>query len=459
MKLKHLTTTNLYNRNGKQIMYAVFIAGTTRKSDTTRQLILISHNDDKFAIQRETNGGRGVENAWLEANYDLVTKDIYDYSFVVGQVIATPLTAVDITALENGERPNVLIQKMSKQWATLDTTITTNSFNDVITDIKTIIETDVEQLSKYRVDRRTGKDVSEPKKFEPIIQVVRAEAPTQQNGERNMNALVIPKSDEISWYLPRSFNGVNEFDVFTHAIKNRKPILMEGHAGTGKTSSAIWNAYKRNLGVSVLSCSAGLQVSDLVGKTIIMPDGEPAWIDGELVRAMRYGGGIVLDEINFAQPKVLHRVQDVVQNYKITLNENNGETIYAHPDFFIVATYNNGYRHTNALNEAVLDRYKIKLQFDYDYSIESKVVKLPTLLDLAKQMRNDAISGIYSTPVSLRMLKSFQELALDLNYDFAVNNFLMSFNADERPSVKLLMEAHQLQLQDEIDNLKKVGVK
>lgn len=436
-------------------MYAVFIAGTTNKSDTIHQVILINYNDNNYALERFTNGGRGESNAWSMVDYDYVSGA---NTFVVGEVIATPLTDVDTNALDNNERPNVLIQKMSKQWATLNTNETTLNFQDVITDVKTIIETDVSQLEKYRVDRRTSKDVSATKKSEPIIQVVREPLPIE-TGERNMNALVIPKQSEISWYIPRKFNGIDEFDVFTHAIKYRKPILMEGHAGTGKTSSAIWNAYQRNLGISVLSCSAGLQVSDLVGKTIISPNGEPQWIDGELVRAMRYGGGCVLDEINFAQPKVLHRVQDVVQNFKITLNENNGETIYAHPDFFIVATYNNGYKHTNSLNEAVLDRYKIKLQFEYDYNIESQVVKLPTLLSIAKQMRNDAITGIYSTPVSLRMLKSFQELALDLNFEFAVENFLMSFNADERPSVKLLLEAHSIQLQDEVNSLKKVGVK
>jgi hypothetical protein len=106
----------------------------------------------------------------------------------------------------------------------------------------------------------------------------------------------------------------------------------------------------------------------------------------------------------------------------------------------------------------VLDRYKLKLYFDYNYEIENKVVKLPTLLNLAKQMRNDAIQGIYSTPVSLRMLKTFQELATELNYEFAVDNFLMCFNADERPSVKLLLEAHSTQIQDEVNNHKtKVG--
>ena len=398
-------------------MYAVLISGTTNKSDTTYQVILINYNGKNYGLERYTNGGRGESNAWSLCDYDYVSNA---NGFVVGEVIATPLTNVDTNALDNNERPNVLIQKMTKQWATLNTDVTTLSFQDVITDVKEIIATDVTKLEQYRVDRRTSRDVSATKKSEQVIQIVREPIATEQ-GERNMNALVIPTKDQISWYIPRVFNGVDEFDVYEHARKTRKPILSEGHAGTGKTSSAVNYAYLKQIGISIQSCSAGLQLSDMIGKTTILPSGEAGWIDGELTKALRHGGIYVLDEINFAQPKVLQRFQDVATNFKLTLNENNGETIYAHPDFILVATYNDGYRHTNSINEAVLDRYRIKLEFDYNYEIESQIVKLPTLLNLAKQMRNDAISGIYSTPVSLRMLKAFQELALDLNYDFAVN--------------------------------------
>mgnify|MGYP006272723357 CR=1 FL=1 len=439
-------------------MYATFIAGTTDKSDTTQQVILISHNGDTYAIERFTNGGRGTDNAWSMVDYDKVSSA---NGYLVGEVIATPLTAVDTYALDNGERPNVLIQKMTKQWATLNTNVTTQSVQDVITNVKEIIATDVSLLEQYRVDRRTSNNLPNTKKSEPLIQVVRQEPIVAQveNGERNMNALVIPSKERIGWYLERTFNGVSEFDIYETARKFQFPILSEGHAGTGKTSSPTYYAYRKQIGISIQSCSAGIQLSDMIGKTTILPDGQAGWVDGALTRAMRYGGVYVLDEIDFAQPKILQRLQDVATNYVLELHENNGEIIHAHPDFVLVATYNNGYRHSNALNQAVKDRYKLKLYFNYDNEIENKVVQLPTLLKLANQMRDDAISGVYETPISLRMLKSFKDLALTLNYDFAVENFLMSFNADERPSVKLLMEAHASQIQDEVNNLKKVGVK
>ena len=138
-------------------MYAVLISGTTNKSDTTYQVILINYNGKNYGLERYTNGGRGSENAWSLCDYDYVSNA---NGFVVGEVIATPLTNVDTNALDNNERPNVLIQKMTKQWATLNTDVTTLSFQDVITDVKEIIATDVTKLEQYRVDRRTSRDVS-----------------------------------------------------------------------------------------------------------------------------------------------------------------------------------------------------------------------------------------------------------------------------------------------------------
>ena len=116
----------------------------------------------------------------------------------------------------------------------------------------------------------------------------------------------------------------------------------------------------------------------------------------------------------------------------------------------VVATYNNGYRGSQKVNQAVLDRFKIKLMFDYDTTIEKQLIKSPTLLQLAEQMRADSISGLYETPISLRLLLAFQELSTEINYEFAVENFLMGFTVDERPSVKLLLEAHRYNLQQEL---------
>ena len=81
---------------------------------------------------------------------------------------------------------------------------------------------------------------------------------------------------------------------------------------------------------------------------------------------------------------------------------------------------------------------------------EKKFIKSDTLLELAKQMRADSIAGIYETPISTRILKNFQKFASEMNYDYAVDNFVNNFTDEEKSSVKLLLEAHRTNLESEL---------
>lgn len=438
--------------------YAVLITGTTDEVNVLQQYLLVAYNNETHAWYRSTNGGRGESNAWFLREYkEVVDNAITNPSnhFIVGEVLSSPLTNVDTNALDNNERPIVLIQKLTKQFGSRQKTISQQLVSDVIKDVDLLISTNPQLLDKYRADGRKEKQpmnnqvqqlptTPAPK---PIIQVVREPREQDVNAEFS---LLVPTFEEVGHYIPRVFNGVSEQHLFDYAIQNRLHILLEGGAGVGKTTSPLYYGYKNNLAVSVLSCSMGLELGHFIGKTIIKPNGEAGWVDGILTHALRYGGIVVLDEVDFAQPKILQRLQDVLQNHTLTLIENNNEVIKAHQDFLLVATYNRTYKHSNKLNEAFLDRFKLKLYFDYDKDIEKQLIKSETLLTLANQMRADSIAGIYSTPISLRILLAFQQLSQDLNYEFAVENLLQNFIPEERSSVKLLLEAHRFQLEQEL---------
>jgi MoxR-like ATPase len=435
--------------------YAILITGQTDSTDTLRQILIANHNDKNHAWTRTTNGGRGESNAWYDSNYSEIVATDYP-NYIVGEVLSTPLSTVDIEAIESGVRPTVLIQKLTKQFGLRHEDIdTTRTINDVLTEVVLILNSNPQELEQFRSDGRKDKSVTTtrtttPVTTTPIIQVVKEEPKQEIIGAYSIN---VPTTEQIGHYLERKLvGGVSEVSMYDTAKKLKLNVLLEGGAGSGKTSSPIHYGYKRNQGVVVVSMSAGIEVGHFVGKTIIKNDGQVGWVDGVLVQAMKRGDILVIDELDFATPKIMQRLQDVLANRTLTLVENEGEVIHAHQDFMVVATYNNGYRGSNKVNEAVLDRFKIKLMFDYDDSIEAKLIKSPTLLRLAQQMRADSISGIYTTPISLRLLLAFQELSQEINYEFAVENFLMGFTTDERPSVKLLLEAHRHQLEEELSN-------
>jgi nitric oxide reductase NorQ protein len=432
--------------------YAILITGQTTELDTHKQILIANHNGKNFAWTRKTNGGRGETNAWFDNDYVDVIATATS-SHIVGEVLSSPLSDVDVSAIESGERPTVLIQKLTKQFGLRHKNIdSTKTIADVLVDVDYILKNNPQDLDKYRSDGRKDKSVTATKTpapiTAPIIQVVREEAKQDVVGGYSIN---VPTKEFIGHYIERTLVGdVKERVMYDTAKKLKLNVLLEGGAGSGKTSSPIFYGYRENQGVVVVSMSAGIEVGHFVGKTIIKNDGQVGWIDGVLVQAMKRGDILVIDELDFATPKIMQRLQDVLANRTLTLVENEGEVVYAHPDFLVVATYNNGYRGSQKVNQAVLDRFKIKLMFDYDTTIEKQLIKSPTLLQLAEQMRADSIQGIYETPISLRLLLAFQDLATEINYAFAVENFLMGFTVDERPSVKLLLEAHRYNLEQEL---------
>jgi nitric oxide reductase NorQ protein len=433
--------------------YAILITGQTTELDTHKQILIANHNGKNFAWTRKTNGGRGETNAWFDNDYVDVIATATS-SHIVGEVLSSPLSDVDVSAIESGERPTVLIQKLTKQFGLRHKNIdSTKTIADVLVDVDYILKNNPQDLDKYRSDGRKDKSVTATKTPAPIapapiIQVVREEAKQDVVGGYSIN---VPTKEFIGHYIERTLVGdVKERVMYDTAKKLKLNVLLEGGAGSGKTSSPIFYGYRENQGVVVVSMSAGIEVGHFVGKTIIKNDGQVGWIDGVLVQAMKRGDILVIDELDFATPKIMQRLQDVLANRTLTLVENEGEVVYAHPDFLVVATYNNGYRGSQKVNQAVLDRFKIKLMFDYDTTIEKQLIKSPTLLQLAEQMRADSIQGIYETPISLRLLLAFQDLATEINYAFAVENFLMGFTVDERPSVKLLLEAHRYNLEQEL---------
>ena len=85
--------------------YAILISGQVTSTDT-KQVIIASHNGNTYTFMRVTNGGRGESNSWWSRELDELGVTNYN---LIGEVLSTPLTSVDVVALNNNEIPNVLI--------------------------------------------------------------------------------------------------------------------------------------------------------------------------------------------------------------------------------------------------------------------------------------------------------------------------------------------------------------
>lgn len=446
-------------------MYSILITSQTAQPNHLRQFIVVAVNSSDVRVwTRVTNGGRGESNAWQDSSYFDFQNNSYGTEPIVGELLSSPLSSVDVEAINNNERPTILFQKLTKQFGLRHKTIGGRLLDDVVLDVTQLIAQSPNALSKYRSDGRIDKNatigatktttnvvvtptpIATPKVV--IQRVPSTEVSLDVVGE---NLAYVPSLDVVRDYVPRVFHGLNEEQIYDYAITHSINVLIEGEAGTGKTTSAMRYSALRNLPFYSVSSNVGAEPSQLFGKYVPDSDGNFVWQDGGVTQLVRHGGVLLLNEINFLPPKVATVLMGLLDDRRqITLLDHKGEVINANPNLLVIADYNEGYRGTSQLNQAFADRFGLKLTFKYDTDIERKFIPSKSLLELANKMRADSLSGIYETPISTRLLKNFVANATALNYEFAVENFLNNFNDEERGSVKLLMEAYSHSIATEL---------
>ncbi|KDQ20857.1 hypothetical protein BOTBODRAFT_100466 [Botryobasidium botryosum FD-172 SS1] len=134
----------------------------------------------------------------------------------------------------------------------------------------------------------------------------------------------------------------NAFRVI-RACQVRKPILLEGSPGVGKTSliTALANLAGRRLCRVNLSDQTDLM--DLFGSDLPVEDGKPGefvWKDAAFLRALQDGDWVLLDEMNLAPQAVLEGLNAVLDHRGTVYIPELGRSFIRHPEFRIFAAQN-----------------------------------------------------------------------------------------------------------------------
>lgn len=273
----------------------------------------------------------------------------------------------------------------------------------------------------------------------------------------------VPSRSCLDEYINRMVNGIMDFKVYDTALDNRMNVLIEGDTGTGKTSSVLAYAAHKGMLFYSVSSSRAADPSQLFGKYIVNEDtGSFMWQDGPVTHLVRNGGVLLINEINFLPDgiaSVLFGLLD--KRRKIELVDHKGEVLYAPDNFIVFADYNDGdsYHGTRPLNAALENRFALQLTFDYDVSIESKLVDSKALHGIAKQLRAKVAKGEFDTPISTNMLIEFERVAFALGVPFASANFTNHFHQRVRPAIKQIMDTWTANLESDFAEMKVVNKK
>lgn len=158
----------------------------------------------------------------------------------------------------------------------------------------------------------------------------------------------------------------NSVDILNRAYDAGLFVLIIGPKGTGKTSLVREFANRKGGKLESINFSLRTRESHLIG-TKTLNEGTIAFDEGILVKSMKEGNILYLDEINAAEADVLLRLDEALDDRRqIVLKESTGELIHANEKWFVVATINPlTHVGTKELPPQLLSRFPVRVRLDY----------------------------------------------------------------------------------------------
>ncbi|KAF6161323.1 hypothetical protein GIB67_009210 [Kingdonia uniflora] len=120
----------------------------------------------------------------------------------------------------------------------------------------------------------------------------------------------------------------------------RYPVLLQGPTSSGKTSLVRYLASVTGHDFVRINNHEHTDLQEYLGSYVTGADGKIVFQEGVLVKAVRNGYWIVLDELNLAPSDVLEALNRLLDDNRELFVPELQETVQAHPNFMLFATQN-----------------------------------------------------------------------------------------------------------------------
>ncbi|MFJ8813801.1 AAA family ATPase [Amycolatopsis thermoflava] len=236
-------------------------------------------------------------------------------------------------------------------------------------------------------------------------------------------------------YHPRLLSGMPDVVALRKLRDAGVPALMYGPPGTGKTS-VVEAAFPDLLTVQG---DGDTTVADLVGEYAQTVDESGnvryTFIHGPLVRAMREGRTLFIDDATLIPPTVLAVVYPAMDGRRqIIIKANGGEIIDAAPGFYVVAGHNPGV-HGAVLTDALSSRFAAQIQVSTDYDLAAQLKIDKRAVKIARNLATRHANGEVGWAPQLRELQAFQKIADVLGPEAAAGNLVGTAPEEDRAIV------------------------
>ncbi|MGW4526909.1 AAA family ATPase [Amycolatopsis sp. NPDC004378] len=232
-------------------------------------------------------------------------------------------------------------------------------------------------------------------------------------------------------YHPRLLSGMPDVTALQRLRDAGVAALLYGPPGTGKTS-VVEAAFNDCLTVQG-DCDT--VVADLVGDFTKIPGGDFVFVHGPLVRAMREGLPLFIDDATLIPPTVLAVVYPAMDGRReIVVKPNGSEVVKAAPGFYVVAGHNPGV-HGAILTDALSSRFSVHIQVSSDYALAEQLGVDKKAVRVARNLATRQEKGEIGWAPQLRELLAFKKLADAWDLDAAAGNLVGIAPEEDRVTV------------------------
>ena len=194
------------------------------------------------------------------------------------------------------------------------------------------------------------------------------------------------------------------------------PVFITGLSGNGKTFMVEQVCAKLKRECYRVNVTVETDEDDLIGSNTLV-DGNIVFREGPVLKAMRKGAVLLIDEIDLASNKIMC-LQSILEG-KGYLNKKTGEYVSPTSGFTVIATANTKgkgsddgrFIGTNVLNEAFLERFSITMEQEYPSNAIEKKILIKEFEKLGVTNDGTFVTNLVTWADVIR--KSFYEGAVD----------------------------------------------